>query len=107
MFLDVPTGFPGRMHDARIFAAYPLFCIARQGKILSKLFNQISNVTTKLVLLGDGVYRLSAWMMKPYVYSPNLTHAEKKFNKNFHLQECLRQEFSAFLKLVGDALLED
>ena len=93
MFLDVPTGFPGRMHDARILQHSPLFCIARQGEILSKLSDQISNVTIKPVLLGDGVYRLSAWMIKPYGYSPNLTHDEKNLTKTLICKSVFGKSF--------------
>ena len=78
MFLDVGTGFPGRMHDARVLQHTALFHMARQGEVLlSKPSDQINNVTIKPVLLGDGAYPLSTWMMKPYAYSPNLTRAEK------------------------------
>ena len=79
MFLDVTTGFPGCMHDARVLQHTALFRVARQGKILSKPSDQINNATIKPVLPVDGAYPLSTWMMKLHVYSPNLTSAERKF----------------------------
>ena len=36
MFLDIATGFPGCMHDARVLQHTGLFRMARQGEILSK-----------------------------------------------------------------------
>ena len=81
MFLDVATGFSGCMHDARALQHTALFRRGRQGEILSKLSDQINNVTIKPVLARDRAYPLSTWMMKPYVYSPNLTRAEKKIKK--------------------------
>ena len=93
MFLDVVAVFPGCMHDARVLQHTALFRMARQSEILSKPSNKINNVTIKPVLLGDGAYPLSTWMMKPYAFSPNLTGAEKKLTKNFHLHECLWNEF--------------
>ena len=81
MFSDVATGFPGCMHDAWVLQHATLFCVARQGGILSKPSDQINNVTIKPVLLGDGAYLLSTWMMKPYLYFPNLTRVENKINK--------------------------
>ena len=96
MFLDVATDFPGCMHDARVLQYTTLFGMARQGEILSKPSDQINNVTIKPVLLGDEAYPLSTWLMKPYAYSPNLTRAKKNLTKNFHLQEFLRKELSAF-----------
>ena len=93
MFLDVVTVFPGCMHDARVLQHTSLFRMARQSEILSKPSNKINNVTIKPVFLGDGAYPLSTWMMKPYAFSPNLTRAEKKLTKNFHLHECVWNEF--------------
>ena len=78
MFLDVATGFPGCMHDARVLQHSALFGMARKGEILSKPSGQNNHVTIKPVLLADGAYPLSTWMMKPYAYSPNLTRSEKK-----------------------------
>ena len=81
MFLDVVTVFPECIHEARVLQHTALFSMARQSEILSKRSDQINNVTIKPVLLGDGAYPLSTWMMKPYSFSPNLTRAEKKINK--------------------------
>ena len=65
MFLDVATGFPGCMHDARVLQHATLFLMDRQGEILSKPSDQINNATIKPALLRDGAYPLSTWMMKP------------------------------------------
>ena len=81
MFSNVATGFPGCTHDARVLQHTALFHVARQGKILSKPSDQINNVTIKPVLLGDGAYPLSTWMMKPHAYSSNFTRGERKFKK--------------------------
>ena len=51
MFLNVATGFPECMHDARVLQHTSLFRMARQGEILSKPFDQINNVTIKPALL--------------------------------------------------------
>ena len=103
MFLDVVTCFPGCMHDARVLQHTALFGMARKSGILSKPSDQINHVTIKPVLLGDGAYPLSTWMMKPYAVLSKFDPCRKKIKtKNFHLQECLWKELLAFLKLVGD-----
>ena len=53
MFLDDVTGFPGCMHVARVLQHTALFCLARQGEILSKPSDQINNVRIKPALLED------------------------------------------------------
>ena len=53
MFLDDVTGFPGCMHVARVLQHTALFCMARQGEILSKPPDQINNVRIKPALLED------------------------------------------------------
>ena len=93
MFLDIATGFPGFMHDARVLQHTALFRMARQGEILSKPSDQINNVTIKPALLGDRAYPLSTWMVKPYAYSPNLTRAEKKINKKLSSASVFRKSF--------------
>ena len=88
------------------FAAYTLFRMTRQGEILSKPCNQINNVTIKPILLEKGAYPLSAWMMKPYAYSPNLTRAEKRFNKKLSSARVSLERAFGLLKARWRCLLK-
>ena len=82
MFLDVSTGYPGSIHDARMLRASSLFHNAVQGQILSQPVDYIQNVAIRPLLLGDGAYPPATWNVKPYPYNLQLTAAQKKFNKN-------------------------
>ena len=79
--------------------------MTRQGEILSKPCNQI-NVTIKPILLEKGAYPLSAWMMKPYAYSPNLTRAEKRFNKKLSSARVSLERAFGLLKARWRCLLK-
>ena len=83
-----------------------LFHMARKGKILSKPSDQINNVTIKPVLLGDGAYPVSTWMMKLYAYPPNLTRAEKKINKKLSSARVPSERAFCHLKACWRCLLK-
>ena len=80
--------------------------MTRQGEILSKPCNQINNVTIKPILLEKGAYPLSAWMTKPYAYSPNLTRAEKRFNKKLSSARVSLERAFGLLKARWRCLLK-
>ncbi|KAK3107927.1 hypothetical protein FSP39_025458, partial [Pinctada imbricata] len=67
-FTDINCGWPGRLNEARVFRN------SNACKFQSQLCGQNH-------LIGDGAYPLSRFLMKPYRESPNLTQAEKLFNK--------------------------
>ena len=81
MFLDVATGFPGSIHDARVLRATSLFQKAEQGIILSSPVDIIQNRRIRPLLIGDGAYPSTMWQIKPYPLNINTSDAEKKFNK--------------------------
>ncbi|XP_066929993.1 uncharacterized protein [Clytia hemisphaerica] len=79
--LDVATGFPGSIHDARVLAHTSLFRKAERLEILTDPTKRIDNNTIRPLLLGDGAYPLVPWLVKPYPFIPALTRSEKRFNK--------------------------
>lgn len=80
-FLDVCVGWPGKVHDARVFKNSPLFalCCARTFLPLD-MSVMISGVRVPPLILGDSAYALSDWLMKPYTDRGNLTPDEGSFN---------------------------
>ncbi|XP_066934300.1 uncharacterized protein [Clytia hemisphaerica] len=79
--LDVATGFPGSIHDARVLAHTSLFRKAERLEILTDPTKRIDNNTIRPLLLGDGAYPLVPWLVKPYPFIPALSRSEKRFNK--------------------------
>ena len=81
IFLDVATGFPGSVHDARILRSSQVYAKSEAGEILIKPEKVINNENFRPLLLGDGAYPQTSWLIKPYANNIRLTHTQKKFNK--------------------------
>ncbi|KAJ8951779.1 hypothetical protein NQ314_007635 [Rhamnusium bicolor] len=70
-FIDVFTGAPGKIHDARVYKL----------SFISKKIPQLCGA--KYHLLGDGAYSLRKWLITPYRDYGNLSASEIRFNKIF------------------------
>ena len=66
MFLDVCIGWPGRVYDARVLSNSNLYNKACIGCLLPNWKRNIGGVEIPLLLLGDPVYTLLPWLMKPF-----------------------------------------
>ena len=69
-FTDIYTGWPGKVHDARVFKASPLF--ENGGRICGDRH-----------ILGDPAYPCLYWLLTPFKQPRmnDLTEAEKRFNR--------------------------
>jgi hypothetical protein len=67
-FTDVYCGWPGKVHDARVFRNSPL-CEA------------LPALTGINHILGDGAYPISRYLMTPYRDNGHLTREQVNFNK--------------------------
>lgn len=68
-FLDVFAGWPGSVHDARVFRNSPLYHILKDG-----------NVHEENHILGDSAYALAPFMMVPFRDNGHLTEEQVNFN---------------------------
>ncbi|XP_052786768.1 putative nuclease HARBI1 isoform X1 [Mya arenaria] len=66
--LDTYTGWPGSVHDARVFRNCPLLDVCQQ-------------LPAPYHLIGDSAYPLSRYMLVPYRDNGHLDAQQKKFNK--------------------------
>ena len=80
LFLDVYVGWPGRVHDARVFANSSLFLRGQNKTLLPNWEKRISNTDIPLVILGDPAYPLLDWLMKAFPDNGHLTQQQRKFN---------------------------
>lgn len=80
LFRDVNVGWPGSVHDARVFANSSLYQRAHDREILNSYSRVILGKTMFPFLVGDSAYPLSSWLMKPFPYAATLTDNQKNFN---------------------------
>ena len=80
-FIDVSTGWPGSIHDARVLRLSTLYRRAENDLILNEPVRHINGVTVRPLLIGDSAYPLLTWLVGPYPQSRNLSREHCKFNK--------------------------
>ena len=80
-FIDVSTGWPGSIHDARVLRLSTLYRRAENDLILNEPVRHINRVTVRPLLIGDSAYPLLTWLVGPYPQSRNLSGEHCKFNK--------------------------
>ena len=71
LFLDFGAGYPGSLHDARVYRNSSLYQRASNKDILIEPVERIGITDIRPYLVGDSAYRISPWLMKPY---PEATH---------------------------------
>lgn len=79
-FMDVYIGWPGKVHDARVFANSSLYTKGCNGDLFQPMSRKIGDVNVPLVILGDPAYPLLPWLMKPYVENEHTPSDQKLFN---------------------------
>ena len=80
LFVDVYIGWPGRVHDARVFANSTLYSKGQNGELLPNWTEFIGGKDVPLVILGDPAYPLLSWMMKAFPDNGRLSCQQKTFN---------------------------
>ena len=81
IFLDVATGFPDSIHDARMLRATKLYQDAEANITLTKPTDVLDNKEVRPFLISDGKYPSTSWQLKPYPFRIRLNDAQKKFSK--------------------------
>ena len=81
MFLDLATGFPGSLHDSSQLRHRLLPVKANDKEILAEPEKLIENLTVHPLILGDGGYPLTSWLVCPYNFTQTLIPQQKIFNK--------------------------
>ena len=78
--MDIYIGWPGRVHDARVFANSGVFTKGQNGTLFPDWKKALCGVDVPVVILGDPAYPLLTWLMKAFQDNGNLTPQQKKFN---------------------------
>ena len=78
--VDVNIGWPGMVHDARVFANLSLYLKGSNGTVPPYWTLSISGVDVPQLLQGDQLYFLKLWLMKPYLENASITAQERNYN---------------------------
>lgn len=62
---DIYIGWPGRVHDARVFGNPTLYQKGVNGTLFPEWTKTIAQEEIPLVVLGDPAYTWLPWVMKP------------------------------------------
>lgn len=76
-FIDIHVGWPGKVHDARVFRHSSLFEIRNQGFFPEKVLN-LNNKQVPIHLIGDAAYPLLPWLLTPF--KGKRTELQEKYN---------------------------
>ncbi|XP_058811121.1 putative nuclease HARBI1 [Topomyia yanbarensis] len=71
-FLDVFCGYPGSVHDARVWRESPLYAYLNSAQC---------TVPNDMHLVGDSAYPLDTFLLRPYKDNGNLSPEKINFNK--------------------------
>lgn len=82
LYRDVVIGWPGSVHDARVFSNSAIFTMGNEGKLFPQdLVKEICGVDIPPLLVGDPAYPLLPWLLKGYPRN-EASENQKKFNYN-------------------------
>ena len=76
-FIDIDIGWPGSVHDARVFAHSSIHEKISEKNLLLHRTISVGGVYIPLFLIGDSAYPLQTWLMKPFTHGSVLTSAQK------------------------------
>jgi len=83
--LDITTGHPGSVHDARVFRN-------------SAVYRQLQKTPSNFHVLGDSAYPLDSFIMTPYKNTGNLTAEQRKYNAVHSSSRCCVERCIGLLK---------
>ncbi|XP_065064659.1 uncharacterized protein LOC135690898 [Rhopilema esculentum] len=105
-FMDVSSGFPGSIHDARVLRTSSIHHTAQRGAILNRPLANIENQPVKPFIIGDGTYPLSSWLLKPYPDNGALTRSQTKYNKTLSSARSVMERAFGILKARWRCLIK-
>ena len=80
LFRDINVGWPGSVHDARVFVNSSIYRKAINGDIFTGCQRRILGQNVPVFLVGDSAYPMHTWLMKPFAQSAPLSNEQKTFN---------------------------
>ena len=75
--MDIYTGWPGSVHDARVLTHSTFYKKANTGQLLSRATKTINGTNVPVFVIGDSAYPMLPWLMKPH-NQPSVDNTEKR-----------------------------
>ena len=98
-FLDIATGYPGIIHDARILRDSALYIQAEHNILLTETTDVIDGYER------DGAYPTNTWLVKPFPNNLNLSQEQKKLDRLLSSARVAAERASGLLKARWRCLL--
>ena len=80
LFRDICVGWPGSVHDARVFASSSIVKRIKEGLLSAGQSISYLGCQIPAFLIGDSAYPLQTWLMKPFANTGILTREQQHFN---------------------------
>ena len=80
LFRYINVGWPGSVHDARVFSNSALYGKVTSGNLLQSHARSIEGKSVPVFLVGYSGYPLMRWLLKPFPFSGDLSTSKKTFN---------------------------
>lgn len=97
-FIDVSTGYPGRIHDARVFRISRIGREAENGQFPRAPTKRIGGISVPPCLIDDPAYRLMPYCMKPYPEGLGCTNTQLNFNRHLSSKRVVIEQAFGLLK---------
>ena len=97
-FIDVATGYPGSLHDARVFRLSSISHHIADDDLLQTPTVNISGVDVGPLIIGDGAYPLKRYLMKPFPRIGTLDQRQRRFNKELSKKRAVVENAFGLLK---------
>lgn len=99
LFTDLNIGWPGSVHDARVFTHSTICHQADSGTLLPSAYStSIHGVQVPPFIIGDAAYPLKPWLMKPF---PDRGLCDEKKRYNYRISRARMVVENAFGRLKG------
>ena len=99
LFRDICVGWPGSVHDARIFINSLLYKRISEEGILNGHDRNLLGCRIPACIIADAAYPIQTWLLKPFADTPSLTPQQKCFN--YRLSRARMVVENAFGRLKG------
>ena len=81
IFRDICVGWPGSVHDARVFANSKIYeRITEENLLANEQTRVFHGCRIPVFIVGDSAYPLKTWLMKPFADTGSLTAQQKCYN---------------------------